>query len=101
MGSEMCIRDRYYTEKPIHARAMGCLPLINSDPYMSIDFNMDGFINFYNYSSEIEFVEYVRFLLMRPDIIKRKIDQDIFTRKPSLDGVRAFLLSKYNQFNSN
>ncbi len=97
---ENAIYPGYYTEKPIHSRAMGCLPLVYSDSYLSLDFNSDALVNLYNFSSQSEFVEYVRFLLLRPELIRQKIDSDIFTRKPSLDGAKEFLLKKYNEFNS-
>ena len=97
---ENSIYPGYYTEKPIHSRAMGCLPLVYSDSYLSLDFNPDALVNLYNFSSQSEFIEYVRFLLLRPEIISQKIDSDIFTRKPSLEGAMKFLMKKYNEFNS-
>lgn len=97
---ENSIYPGYYTEKPIHSRAMGCLPLVYSDSYLSLDFNPDALVNLYHFASQSEFVEYVRFLLIRPELVRQKIDSDIFTRKPSLEGAKKFLLKKYNEFNS-
>jgi hypothetical protein len=95
---ENSIFPGYYTEKPLHARAMGCLPLIFCDDHISMDFNPHGFLNLNNYILENEFIEYIRFLLMRNDILKSKVDQDIFSKKPSLDGVLDFLSKQYNKF---
>lgn len=97
---ENAIYPGYYTEKLIHSRAMGCLPLVYSDSYLSLDFNPDALVNLYNFSSQSEFIEYVRFLLLRPELIRQKIDSDIFTKKPSLEGAKGFLLNKYHEFNS-
>jgi hypothetical protein len=95
---ENSIFPGYYTEKPLHARAMGCLPLLFCDDHISMDFNPHGFLNFNHYIIENEFIEYIRFLLMRNDILKSKVDQDIFSKKPSLDGVLDFLNKQYNKF---
>lgn len=54
---ENSIYPGYYTEKMIHAKAAGCLPLYWADTNCSIDFNEKSFINLYDYNSIQSFVD--------------------------------------------
>ena len=42
---ENSIHPGYYTEKPIHAKYAGCVPVYWSDAGMGNDFNADAFLN--------------------------------------------------------
>jgi hypothetical protein len=56
---ENSIHPGYYTEKPIHAKVAGCVPIYWSDNHMSKDFNEKAFINLSNYNSLDDLVEYI------------------------------------------
>jgi hypothetical protein len=53
---ENSIFPGYYTEKLLHAKAAGTIPIYHSDSKISEDFNPDSFLNLSNYSSIEEFV---------------------------------------------
>lgn len=54
---ENSISPGYYTEKLIHAKTAGCLPLYWADNNCEKDFNTDSFLNLYNFKNLDEFVE--------------------------------------------
>jgi len=56
---ENSIYPGYYTEKMIHAKAAGCLPLYWADKNCDIDFNNRSFINLNDYNTVQEFVDKV------------------------------------------
>jgi alpha(1,3/1,4) fucosyltransferase len=47
----------YYTEKLLHAKAAGTIPIYHSDTKISEDFNPDGFLNLANFNSVDNFVD--------------------------------------------
>ena len=54
---ENSISPGYYTEKMIHAKTAGCLPLYWADNGCEKDFNKNSFLNLYNFNNLDEFVE--------------------------------------------
>jgi hypothetical protein len=54
---ENSISSGYYTEKLIHAKTAGCLPLYWADNGCEKDFNKNSFLNLYNFNNLDEFVE--------------------------------------------
>jgi hypothetical protein len=56
---ENSIYPGYYTEKPLHAKVAGCIPIYWSDQKLSVDFNDKCFINLSNFSNLNEMVEYI------------------------------------------
>jgi len=59
---ENSIYPGYYTEKPIHAKVAGCVPVYWSDNSISEDMNDKAFINLSNFDSISELVKYIIFL---------------------------------------
>jgi GR25 family glycosyltransferase involved in LPS biosynthesis len=49
----------YTTEKLLHAKAAGCVPIYWGDPHVCRDFNEKGFINARNYSTNEELVKLI------------------------------------------
>jgi len=60
----ICFENRiyggYYTEKLFHAKTAGTIPIYHSDENVKLDFNEKSFINYNNFDSLPELVEYVR-----------------------------------------
>lgn len=54
---ENSIFPGYYTEKIIHAKVAGCLPLYWADNKCENDFNINSFLNLYNFNNLDEFIE--------------------------------------------
>ena len=48
---ENSLHPGYYTEKPIHAKFAGCVPVYWSDSLMAQDFNPKGFLNLTDFNS--------------------------------------------------
>ena len=49
----------YYTEKPIHAKVAGCVPIYWADDNFSNDFNSNAFINLNDFSNMKDLVDYI------------------------------------------
>lgn len=57
---ENSIHPGYYTEKPLHAKIAGCIPVYWSDEKMSNDFNNKAFINLRDFNDDIsKMVQYI------------------------------------------
>lgn len=50
----------YLTEKLLHAKLAGCVPIYWGDPYVDLDFNPESFINITKFSSAEEFLNRVK-----------------------------------------
>jgi len=50
----------YTTEKLLHAKAAGCIPIYWGDPEVAKDFNMEGVINANDFTSKKELIEAVK-----------------------------------------
>ena len=51
---ENSIYPGYYTEKPIHAKTAGCIPIYWSDEHMRLDFNKNAFINLSSFNNNVK-----------------------------------------------
>lgn len=52
----------YYTEKPIHAKVAGCVPVYWADKYCENDFNTKSFLNLNDYNSIDDLIEKIIYL---------------------------------------
>jgi GR25 family glycosyltransferase involved in LPS biosynthesis len=59
----------YTTEKLLHAKAAGCIPIYWGDPEVARDFDERGFLNMTNCTNELEFIRRVNDLEMSEDIL--------------------------------
>lgn len=79
------IHPGYYTEKLIHAKVAGCLPLYCADENCKMDFNQESFLNLNDFSSMDEYVERIIHLDSNEDeynlICSRYLFED---KEPSL-----------------
>ena len=86
------IHPGYYTEKPIHAKVAGCLPLYWADENCKQDFNTGSFLNLNDFSSMDEYVERIIQLDNNEDEYNSIASQYLFEGKePSLDSIKEQL----------
>ncbi len=75
---ENSIHPGYYTEKPIHAKVAGCVPIYWSDEHLSKDMNEKAFVNLSNFSSVSDLVEYIIHLDNNNDELDKIRNEKIF-----------------------
>jgi hypothetical protein len=76
----------YYTEKLLHAKVAGCLPLYWADSECIKDFNTSSFLNLNDYSHIDEFVDHIIKLDTCEQEYNNIVSQYLFENKePSLD----------------
>ena len=56
---ENTLHPGYYTEKLIHAKVAGCIPVYWAEKTISNDFNDKSFINLYDFNGVKDLVEYI------------------------------------------
>jgi hypothetical protein len=87
---ENTLSPGYYTEKLIHAKLAGCVPLYWSDSNCSLDFNPKAFLNLSDFPSIDEFVEKIIELDCDPIAYRQICNEYLFEgREPSLENVKA------------
>jgi alpha(1,3/1,4) fucosyltransferase len=88
---ENSIFPGYYTEKPVHAWAAGCIPLYFSDPYYSVDFNPRAMINRIMFPSLQAFVDKVAEVNASDSLFAQFQKEPLLSRRPTLDPLVSFL----------
>lgn len=68
----------YYTEKIIHAKAAGCIPLYYADINTSLDFNTNCFLNLNDYKTIEEYVERIFEIENSPNLQNEIKNQPLF-----------------------
>jgi len=87
----------YYTEKCIHAKLAGSIPIYMADHYVRHDFNPKSFLNLNDHLSLDHFSHFIRSLMSSKDSLEEYIKQPLLYRMPSLDLFYDFLrLSIYS-----
>jgi hypothetical protein len=87
------IHSGYHTEKAIHAKFAGCLPLYWANEACGQDFNTNSFLNLNDYSSMDEFVERIIRLDNNEEEYRFITSQYLFENKePSLDELKQQLI---------
>ena len=80
--------DGYTTEKWLHAKAAGCVPIYWGDPKVERDFDMDGCIDARGVTTSAELIDLVKAVDMNGSEWLRKLS------KPALDEVRRDLVRR-------
>lgn len=75
----------YYTEKCLHAKVAGCIPITLSDPLINLDFNSKSLINLYQERSVKRTVECVKKLNLDYYSYKEIYSQPLLYTKPSIN----------------
>ena len=68
----------YYTEKLIHAKTAGCIPLYYGDPKDCFDFNTDSFLNLNDFKTIEEYTEYIFKIEETPSLLNDIKQQPLF-----------------------
>ena len=90
---ENSISPGYHTEKMIHAKTAGCLPLYWADNNCEKDYNKDSFLNLYNFNNLDEFVEKIIHLDTDDSAYNAITSEYLFKDKePSLDFIKNQLI---------
>lgn len=96
MCFENTVSTGYITEKPLHARAMGALPLLSCNTSLP-DFNWLPTLNLTNFSSLDEFIEITMFYLARPSLLFEKLDSPIFQNIPNIQNAQFFIRNAFSK----
>ena len=76
---ENSIYPGYYTEKPIHAKVAGCVPIYWSDKYIARDFNEKSFINLSDFNDVKDLAEYIIELDKNEENYNQIKNENLFT----------------------
>lgn len=92
---ENTIYPGYCTEKLIHARIAGNIPLYYGDKAVNSEFNSSSFINLLDYSTLEDFVEYVKYIDSNNTAYESYISAPFFVTQPEdvLTSIKTKILS--------
>jgi len=74
----------YYTEKLIHAKLAGTLPLYYADEKVELDFNTKSFLNLNDYSSMNQFADHVIQLDKNQEEYEAIVNEPLFNKNPDM-----------------
>lgn len=89
---ENSVTPGYHTEKLLHGKIAGNIPIYYGDVSVEKDFNSNCFINSVNMSNE-ELVEKVKEIDLNDKLYQEILNQPLFTNKVSLDPIRNHLFN--------
>jgi hypothetical protein len=78
----------YFTEKLLHAKSAGCIPIYNGNKEVHKDFNRDCFINLQDFDSIKEFVEYIKEIDNNDHLYVWLRMRPLFKKIPNLEEVK-------------
>ena len=86
----------YFTEKLLHAKIAGCIPIYYSDKSYSEDFNKKCCINLIDFENEYELIEYIKLIDNDTYLYNKIISEPLFKITPSLDMIKNKLILYLN-----
>jgi hypothetical protein len=92
---ENTVTPGYHTEKLLHGKVAGNVPIYYGDETVSEDFNINGFINAVNMSDK-ELVEKIKEIDSNDKLYNSIINEPIFDKKISLDNISNFFYNILN-----
>jgi hypothetical protein len=95
---ENTVHDGYFTEKILHARLAGCIPIVYADKYVNLDFNPNGLINIYDFDSVREVAEYVAELAKDESALSAIINEPVCTNMPDMKLLSSFIYESFFDF---
>jgi hypothetical protein len=95
---ENTLSDGYYTEKILHARASGCVPLIYAEPHVGQDFDLSSCLNLYDYETISDYCDHVHDITRDHSTWQELASRPIFAQKPDRDTVQVFIRKAYEDF---
>jgi len=93
---ENSIYPGYFTEKLLHAKIAGCIPIYYSDKSYSEDFNKKCCINLIDFENEYELIEYIKLIDNDTYLYNKIISEPLFKITPSLDMIKNKLILYLN-----
>jgi len=90
---ENSIYPGYYTEKLLHAKISGCIPIYYSDNKIQTDFNPKSFLNLSNYENLTELVEKIIEIDNNNSLYENIKNESLFSSKVNLDSFKIQLLN--------
>jgi hypothetical protein len=88
---ENSIYPGYFTEKLLHAKIAGCIPIYYSDKSYSTDFNKNCCINLIDFENEYELIEYIKEIDNYDNLYNKIKSEPLFTNIPNLDYIKIEL----------
>jgi len=86
----------YYTEKLIHAKLAGTLPLYYADEQVAKDFNTESFLNLNDYKSMEDFVNHVIEIDKDDKEYQRILSEPLFHKNPTVDDLEKLKVNIKN-----
>jgi hypothetical protein len=80
----------YFTEKPIHARSAGCIPIYWSGERFDEDFNTKSFIHLSDFSGIADLVEEVKRIDSDDNLRLRMVSEPVFKSTPTIQPFMSF-----------
>lgn len=90
---ENSVYPGYFTEKLLHSKIAGCIPIYYSDKSFSIDFNDKCCLNYINYNSIEDLLEDIKRIDNDDVLYKQILNEPLFNEKINLEN----LTNKINQ----
>ena len=84
MCFENTIYPGYFTEKLLHAKIAGCLPIYYSDKSYSNDFNPNGCINLIDFENQESLIEYIKEIDSDYSLYQKISKEPLFEKIPDL-----------------
>lgn len=85
---ENSIYPGYFTEKILHAKIAGCIPIYYSDKTFEVDFNKNCCINLIDFENFDHLLEEIKRVDSDPQIYNKKINEPLFSIPPTLDKIK-------------
>ncbi len=95
---ENSLHDGYFTEKILHARLAGCIPIVYADKYVNLDFNPKGLVNLYDFDSIEDLSSYVSELSNDEIRMSQIVNESVCANMPDLDSLLEFLRQSYSDY---
>ena len=86
----------YYTEKCIHAKLSGCIPIYMADSNVKYDFRQAAFINIADFKNIEESVKYIQHIIESRETLENYMNEPLLRKMPSLDNAKAFISKAIN-----
>lgn len=94
--------DGYTTEKIVEAMIAQSMPIYWGNPVVYKDFNVASFVNFYDFRSEKEMIDYIIYLDNNDDAYREKFAQpwhlgNVLPENNKRENIKAFLHKIFNE----
>ncbi len=87
----------YTTEKLFNALLARTVPIYWGNPDVALDFNPDSFINYYDFSSEKELIDYVIHVDENEELYLKYLNAPIFPASRSMEDIRSDVFSFFDR----